>query len=197
MIKIPSTVLLLLCISGCATTPALQAPVDPVRYQAHLEKLQAMMAFQLSGRIGVRYDNEGFSGAIRWQHTALEDNILILSPLGQGVARIVRDKAGVTLTTSQQEIYHDIDAESLTQAVLGWRLPLQQLQYWVLGRDAPALPAQKQWNGDNQLSQLQQGDWQITYSDYQEVRNMALPGKIIIHHQRAEIKLIVNRWEFE
>ena len=46
--------------------------------------------FELAGRIAVRYRNEAVSGNIAWRHARDGDELLITSPLGQGVARIVR-----------------------------------------------------------------------------------------------------------
>ena len=43
--------------------------------------------FDLAGRIAARYGNEAFTGNIGWRHAGGGDELLISTPLGQGVAR--------------------------------------------------------------------------------------------------------------
>src|SRR5207237_8946347 len=42
--------------------------------------------FDLAGRIAARYGNEAFTGNIGWRHAGGGDELLISTPLGQGVA---------------------------------------------------------------------------------------------------------------
>src|SRR5207245_463644 len=77
--------------------------------------------------------------------------MLITTPLGQGVARIVRDGDQVALTTAEPREYHAADVESLTQQVLGFRLPLDGLADWVRGRPSP---------------DLERRGWKIEYQEY-------------------------------
>ena len=90
--------------------------------------------FELSGRLAARYGNEAFSGNLAWRHARSSDDMLITSSLGAGVARIVRDKDSVVLTTAEMREYRAADAETLTEEVLGFRLPLAGLADWVRGR---------------------------------------------------------------
>ena len=116
--------------------------------------------------MAVKYDEKNFSGSVRWTHRADTDEIWILAPLGRGVARIVRDGAGITLTTDDQKIYRAPDAETLTREVLGWSLPLAGLQYWVLGVAAPQSPADAQSDNEGRIERLNQDQWEIAYLRY-------------------------------
>ena len=87
--------------------------------------------FDLAGRIAARYGNEAFTGNIGWRHAGGGDELLISTPLGQGVARIVREGNAVQLTTAEGKQYRAPDAESLTERTLGFRLPRPALiQRW-------------------------------------------------------------------
>ncbi|MBC7804413.1 MAG: outer membrane lipoprotein LolB, partial [Candidatus Parcubacteria bacterium] len=74
--------------------------------------------FELNGRIAVTYRAEATTGNISWRHGSRSDELLLSSPLGQGVARIVRAGDQVTLTTQDGRETRAADAESLTEQAL-------------------------------------------------------------------------------
>ena len=187
----PGLLVFLVFLSGCAATPELVRQSRPDRVR--VASVEQVDAFQLSGRVGVKYDEQGFSGNLRWQHAAQRDEILILSPLGQGVAQIEQNAAGVVLTTAAQQRYQAQDAETLTEQVLGWRLPLAGMRYWVLGRAAPG-KAEMQLDELMRPKRLIQDGWQIDYLAYREADGLALPQKMTMHRDDLEMKLIIDDW---
>src|SRR5689334_14983859 len=110
----------LVVLAGCAQSP-LKPPEGPLE-------------FEVLGRIAARYGNDGFTGNVDWRHAKAGDDMLISTPLGQGVARIVREGDAVQLTTADGKQYNAPDAETLTERVLGFRVPLEGLAEWVQGR---------------------------------------------------------------
>ena len=147
-------------------------------------------AFELSGRIAVRYGKEGASGRIAWRHDANDDEMLITSPIGQGIAMITRRDGEVRLLTSDQKEYRARDAESLTEQVLGWRLPLTGLPDWVQGRADPARPAKLERDGQSRLTLLRQDDWRVEYQEYEGAR----PSRLKLSRADIEIRLVVDDW---
>ena len=118
--------LLPVLLAGCATLEPITAPVttpSPPLVQAFIP------SFEINGRLSVRHDNEGFSGNLRWRHVFGEDEFVVLSPLGQGVARVTQNAQGATLQTADGQMLYAPDAESLTQQALGFRLPLDSLPW--------------------------------------------------------------------
>ena len=106
----------------------------------HVElKPPAAVDFELLGRIAARYGSDAFTGNILWRHAGAGDEMLISTPLGQGVARIVRQGDAVQLTTAEGKEFRAADSESLTERVLGFRLPIEGLADWVQGKPSPAL----------------------------------------------------------
>ena len=75
-----------LLVAGCAAIQERQLPETPIGE-----------AFSISGRIAVKYGAEAASGKIAWRHQAASDELLLMNPLGQGIARIVRSDSLVTL----------------------------------------------------------------------------------------------------
>lgn len=149
--------------------------------------------FELSGRIAVRYDHEASSGNVAWRHAAGADEMLITSPLGQGIARIVRKGDAVTLTTSDDRRYEAHDAESLTKKVLGFRLPLEGLADWVRGRPEPGSAAHARYDADGRLVELDQSGWHIQYLDYD--RGGKLPSRLALTYPGLELRLAISEWD--
>lgn len=175
-------------LAGCAAVPTVEtAPqTPPLAAKPIAEK------FQLTGRVAVKYDGQAFSGGLRWQHSAVSDEILLSSPLGQGMAQIVRDEAGVSLISADAQTYHAQDAEELTEAVLGWRLPLAGLLHWVRGE---AAPGEHQAQHDaGALMRLEQDGWQIDYLGYRDVNGRRLPQKIFLQRGDLDIRLVIDTW---
>lgn len=173
--------LLCLLLAGCATIDQQTAPAGPVGE-----------VFHLSGRVSVKYGAEAASGKISWQHDAEGDDLLFSTPLGQGVARIVQRGGLTNLTTSDQKVYQASDVETLTEQVLGWRLPLAGLPDWVRGRAAAGTPAETQLDG-SRLSELRQSGWLVEYLGY--AGESGLPSRLRLSRDEVEIRLVIDQWQ--
>jgi len=145
--------------------------------------------FELAGRIAVRYGKDGASGRIVWRHSTETDDLLITSPIGQGIARISRKGEEFRLTTGNGE-YRAHDAESLTERALGWRLPLGGLPDWVQGRASPGESAQWRRNAEQRPLELRQDGWRVEYEEFRDGR----PARLRMSREDLEIRLIVDRW---
>ena len=133
--------------------------------------------FDLAGRIAARYRDESFSGNLAWRHARGADEMLISTALGQGVARIVREGDAVTLTTAEPREYKAADAESLTEQVLGFRVPLAGLAQWVQGLPAP---------------ELESRGWQV---EYQERDAQGRPRRLRLTYPGVELRLAISEWK--
>ncbi|SCY38569.1 outer membrane lipoprotein LolB [Nitrosospira sp. Nl5] len=157
--------------------------------------------FGLVGRVSVKGGKESFSGGIQWHHTESTDEILLLSPLGQTLAQIRGDPEGVYLTTSEQESYYAADVESLTEQVLGWRLPLAGLQYWVRGMNSPATAAEIDMDANARVAAIRQDGWEISYLSYfpmvqtQMPAQIAEPKLLMLNRGSLQIKLVIDHWD--
>lgn len=148
--------------------------------------------FELTGRIAVRYRDDAGSGNIAWRHGASSDEMLLTSPLGQGIARIVRAGDEVALTTQDGREFRAADAESLTEQVLGFRVPLLGLADWVRGRPAPSpAPTQRLADAAGRLVELEQAGWRIEYQAYEGSR----PARIRLTFPGLELRLAVSEWK--
>lgn len=163
-------------LAGCAQLP----PLAPGSGTAG--------GFEMAGRVAVRYGQESATARVQWRHSDASDDLLITNPLGQGVARIVRDDGQVRLETSDGRTFRAPDAESLTEQVLGWRLPLQGLPDWMRARPRAGAPAEVQPGEGAKPFSLRQDGWQVEYEEYAGNR----PARMRLSHPGVEIRLAVE-----
>ena len=150
--------------------------------------------FELSGRIAVRYRDDAGSGNIAWRHGARADEMLLTTPFGQGIARLARAGNEITLTTQDGREFRATDAESLTEQVLGFRVPLVGLADWVRGRPAskPApAPTRERRDAAGRLAELEQSGWKISYVEYAD----ALPSRLTLNYPGLELRLAIAEWK--
>ena len=191
----------LIMLGGCATVPP-----APAARPANSESA----AFALNGRVSVKQPGERHSAGLHWKHQTQTDEILLLNPLGQTVARVYRDDGHATLDEGGRH-YQDADVESLMQQVLGWHLPLEGLHYWVLGKADPGVPAQIERAGNGQISLLRQDGWEVRYLAYADSQPAeatrcaqaagcaaadALPARLLLIHQDMQVQLLIDEWDW-
>ncbi len=145
--------------------------------------------FELSGRVAVRHGKDAASGKIFWRHSDDSDELLIASPIGQGVARISRERDRFRLVTGDNKEYRAADAESLTEQALGWRLPLAGLSDWVQARASPGRPAEMRGDADQGL-ELRQDGWNVAYEEFRGGR----PYRMRLTREDLQIILVVDQW---
>ena len=167
--------LLLLC-AGCSSMPGVDLTVGDE-------------GFALTGRFAIRHAQEGGSGRIEWRHTANTDDLLVSTPIGQGLARVTRRDGVYEITTREQQAQRAVDPQALTEKMLGWRLPLEGLPDWVQGRVA--------W--------IEQQGWRIDYQQYRDAMAdtvqgsavapvAALPLRLQLQRGDLQIRLLIEQW---
>jgi outer membrane lipoprotein LolB len=137
---------------------------------------EGALDFSLAGRIAVRSGSEAFTGNIAWRHAQGGDEILLSTPTGQGVAQILRQGDAVLLKTSEGKEYRAADSESLTERVLGFRLPIEGLAETVQGKPSPVLVSR---------------GWKIEYQDHDEQKR---PTRLRLTNSGAEVRLAIHQW---
>lgn len=180
---------------GCAslvprTTDVKTFVIEPEARTVHVN-------FELMGRISAKKGEKGFSGGVRWRHTNTDDEIHLLSPFGQIVAQIRRNQHVVLLKTSEQKIYSAPDVENLTEQILGWRLPLLGLQFWVRGVNSPTTISEMDKDLDGRVVAIRQDGWEVVYSTYfpSQLPQAARPKTLVLNRDNLKIKLVVDNWE--
>lgn len=162
--------LCLLLLAGCATPPA-RVPVErveaaPERFAAH---------GRLTLRQPERRDHLGFD----WQHAPGRDVVLLLSPLGQGLAEIGRDAGGAWLARPGQADLRAADLGELATQVFGVALPLGALPDWLRGARGSAGTLD---------------DWHIVVTETAPHAGRALPRRIEARRDGIELLILIDGW---
>jgi outer membrane lipoprotein LolB len=166
----------LLALAACAGLP--RAPAESYE-------------FELTARFAATYRNEAASGTLLWRHRAARDEVMLSSPFGQGLARISREGESVILVAGDDKRYSAADAETLTEQVLGFRLPLRGLTDWVRARPATDAPAQAEYAQDGRLLSLEQHGWRIEYMAYEGIQ----PKRLKLIYPGLELRLAITEWK--
>ena len=147
-------------------------------------------SFSLAGRVAVRYGDEAASGRLTWRHSAAADELVISTPLGQGVAEITRRDGVYTLVAANGERHSAADPERLPGEALGYALPLGGLPDWVQGRPEPGVEAVTRYDGDR-LAELRQRGWLIDYSGGDD----RPPKRVRLTRGDLDIRLVIDEWQ--
>jgi outer membrane lipoprotein LolB len=187
--------------AGCAVFESREVVVTTIVTQPSEGTVKETATdFGLIGRVLVKADKHGFSGGVHWQHTDISDELLLFSPLGQTVAQIDRGPEGVYLITSEQKTYYASSVEDLTEDVLGWRLPLSGLQFWVLGTHFPFTMSEKDLDSNGRTVAIRQDGWKITYLDYFSQPVPAyniLPRVLELSRVDLKLRLVIDNWKIK
>lgn len=179
-----------LLLAGCALTPS------PPTVSG--QPLQSLSRFQLEGRVAVKTEEQSFSGGIRWKRDPARDEILLSSPLGQGVAQLRREDGQVTLKTAEGRTYVAASGEELLMAILGVRLPLDGMVHWLSAQPRPGSAYELEGDGEGRVTRLTQDGWRLEYGRHQVHGERWLPGRIFARRDETlEFRLVVDSWQAE
>lgn len=174
-------------LSGCSLLPVSPTPaVRPVPPD--------ISAFTLNGRVSIKYNGSRHSAGLRWVHRLQSDEVLLLAPLGQTVARVYRDAQSATLEDGDKR-YQASDVESLMQQVLGWHLPLSGLHYWVLALPIAESEAQIERDAVGRVAVLRQNGWAVRYLRYAGGEANSLPMRLELERDGLHMQLLIDEWE--
>ena len=155
-----------LLLAGCATVGAL--PQRPA--------VGDITQFAFVGRLAVRQGENRHHVNVDWRHDARSDEILLTTPLGQGVAELVRDAGGARLTLADRRSYTAADWGALSQQVFGFPLPLGASPRWLLG----------------ELGATE--GWRVTVVAREAERADGLPTVIELERDDIALRLKIDEW---
>jgi outer membrane lipoprotein LolB len=140
-----------------------------------------LVHFVADGRISLRQGERSDHLRFRWEHSPASDTVLLMSPLGQGMAQLERDAAGARLVRPRQPPVIATDLRELARQVFGTPLPLDRLADHLRGA-APvtANPVE---------------GWQLRVTDTAPFRQRRLLRVLEISRDDVELKLIVDEWD--
>lgn len=140
-----------------------------------------LQRFTAEGRISLRQGERRDHLRFRWEHMPENDVVLLMSPLGQGLAELTRDMSGARLMQPNQKVIVAATLPQLAQRVFGAPLPLEAMAEWMRGA-RPALSGEVD-------------GWRMVISDTSEFRLSRLLRVMEASREDVELKLIVDDWD--
>jgi len=140
-----------------------------------------LQRFAAEGRISLRQGERSEHLRFRWEHAPGSDVVLLMSPLGQGIAQLTRDASGARLVQPNQATIAADSLPQLAQRVLGAPLPLEDMADWLRG----ARP---------DLSGSVNG-WRVVISDTSMFHQSRLSRVMEARRGDVELKLVVDDWD--
>lgn len=182
-------------VGGCATSFVGSPESDPA-WAAHQQQLMGLNRWQAVGRIGVVSGQEGWHTAFQWSQDGENYRIDLIGPLGQGRVLIQGNADEVRIQTQDGQQRSAPDPDRLVEQILGVRLPVSGLRYWIRGLPEPQIATTLQTDADGRLSHLEQNSWMIDYPAYATAVSPDLPERIVARRQDLNVKLVIERWTF-
>jgi outer membrane lipoprotein LolB len=151
-------------------------------------------AFEVKGRIAVRYEGDGYTGTMRWNHTSALDTVDLYTPIGTLYARLTQDAEGAVMEMADGKRFAERDAGALSRRVLGWELPLASLPHWMFGDPAPqGGVAEVVRSPEGRPQQLEQSGWRVRFRSYFG-EAPTLPDRLELDRPGLTVKMIVSHW---
>lgn len=181
-------------IAGCQSNPIRVTDDDIRSRDAQLADLKPWRA---QGSLVVNSKEQGVINAtFTWDAKVSGFDIRLIGPLGLKSYRITEDANGARVTGDNQE-YIGASAEMLLYDALGVRVPLQNMQDWVVGLQGSATDAQRDRLGRIRTMLVTDDEktrWNVDFQRYAAVDDLQLPKRIVVTGTDVEIRMSVRSW---
>lgn len=185
---------LIIFVGGCAGQSP-QLPATIANWQKHTQHLQELDLWLLEGKLGYRDSRDGGSAWVNWQQSGTTFNVQLHGPFGTGATRILGDNNHAELQQSGRDTRMATSPAALTEQLFGWQWPVDQLQFWVRGIPSPHEPTTlRAHNAEGTLATLQQSNWQLEFTGYEQVDQWILPTRINGSSGEFSFTLVIKRW---
>lgn len=178
---------------GCTTAPIQKTSHIPQHWPLQAKRMEKILRFHLAATLGIKTENKGGAFTLDWQQNQQSYEILCLGPLGQLVGKLTGGPllASITLNTGEQKTG---DPGVLLKQVLGISIPFQELLFWIRGIPDPAFSSQLFFNEKENVAEINQVDWKISYSAWTSAP-LPLPQKIMLEKETIRVKIVISSWE--
>lgn len=170
---------------GCATLPPPAASEPP--------KVEA--SFAVAGRISARRGNDAVAANFAWEHAPARDRFDLSTPLGQVVARMEGDPAGVRVQRPGEAPAAYTDWNALTRDVFGVAIPVRGLAAWIQAAPTGEGAYDLERGDGGRPAVLREQGWEIVYA-YDDA-TPPRPRRLVMRYpdsEPIEVRIVVDRW---
>jgi outer membrane lipoprotein LolB len=153
--------------------------------------------FAIDGRLSAKRGSDGASASFVWNHEPGRDRIDLASPFGQVLARVDGGTNRVVLERPGGATETYPDWSTMTIALLGAPVPVDDLAFWIRGAAREGGAASVERDATGRVQVLRQQAWEIVYS-YPDDAPGAMPSRVVLKRPDAEpveVRVVVDRWD--
>ena len=180
---------------GCLLTACVTRP-DEHLVPTTVNKIDEAQAWQLTGRILVKTQNDKSSANLFWLHSSSRDEMKLNTMLGISVLSLNVGAKETTLDFGGKT-YKDKNPQQLLKRLTGWSIPINHLPFWVTGQFSDDIKVIARTR-DGRPSRLQTRDdvpWKIQIQSWQQIDNVELPKLIVLERFDLKFKIQINHWQ--
>lgn len=185
-----------------ASLPRLDAASQAVaeaQQAGRVAALQALPAWQLTGRASITRAGQGGSGRIEWWQDGAAFEVALAAPVTRQSWRLAVDAGGARLEGLEGGARSGPDGQALLFEATGLDVPVAALGAWLRGLPADIAvhgPAQLEFGADLLPARLQQGGWTIEFRGWRPGTPgaPALPLRMDARRGDAGVRLVVDEW---
>ncbi len=182
--------------AGCTIAP--QRPVDQLQaealYQDRSARLLAYDEWRFSGRLGLEWEAQRWSGTLSWRESSRQQILDLSGPLGRGGGRLTVEPGQAALVMRTGERYFAPDPDDLVELLTGQRIPVAGLGFWVRGIGWPGVPEERLLDSEGKLLRIQQGGWDVRFNRYERQGDLDLPRSIELTREGLVMELVILTW---
>ena len=183
---------LALALTACARLPVLD---DGLGFEQRQSELGAIADWDIRGGIAVDDGERAYQARFTWQQRGEELELVVRSRVpGTRSFRIAGDETRIAVE-SRGETQILTDPELQLSEMLGWWMPVNSAEHWLLGRPDPDFPTATSPGTNDTLASLDQRDWRVAYDEYQMAEGRLVPRVIRLAHAPLELTLRILDWE--
>ncbi len=197
-------------LAGCALAPPRPPVANP--QQTFAERgpvLAALERWELKGRLGLQSGDKSGQASVVWARRERDYRINLYGPFGGGLLVLTQGAQGAELRDTKKNTHTGVSAEDVLYETTGWRIPLEDLKYWVVGLPVPDLPRDLRLDAWGRLQTLRQGGWEVRFLEYDELETLELPSRIYLNAipselphapdappggDKVEVRLVIKEW---
>jgi outer membrane lipoprotein LolB len=195
-------ILLTLCftlLTACMPKEPIATPIVQTgqSWQQRQDALAQLTQWHTMGALAIQTPKGTDSMQFDWQlQSQNQYSLRFIGPVGTGYGTLKTTPGQSVYLAPKGKVYQDSNANALLTQVTGWRLPVDDLYYWMRGLPAPDSAAALQFAEDNShLISLQQDGFQVLFQRYTGVGTLDLPSKILLQRQDLKVKIVITRWQ--
>jgi outer membrane lipoprotein LolB len=173
------TLTLIAFLAGCAAVS--ERPPSPdiaAAWQMRQASLAAINRWELHGRVALRSGDDGGQASLQWTRDVDMHRIELTGPISSARVRLTQTPFGAEMRDTEDHVYRDSSIQRLLQRRIGWELPVDELNYWILGLPARGAVSRSELDPWGRLKTLEQAGWEVRFLEYAQQGELELPSRL-------------------